>query len=146
MGHATQDAADLGSNLFMYCTHAIFDEVELGFLSSSAGSVSTPDFFVYTMCVRYVCVHVYTHILMYMKRHCVCIQMHCVCRHIHAYMSVFFLLSPHVCACMFTYMHICMQACRVGMCGCACLHVHTLIYMRVCTYVHICMPSLHVYV
>ena len=81
------------------------------FLSSSSGSVSTPDFFVYAMCVRYVCVHVYTCIHMYMKRHCVCIQMHCVCRHIHAYMSVFFLLSPHVCACMFTYMYICMQAC-----------------------------------
>jgi len=29
--HATQDEADLGANLFMYCTHAMFDEVELFF-------------------------------------------------------------------------------------------------------------------
>ena len=82
--HATQDAADLGANLFMYCTHAIFDEVKLFFLSSSAGSVFTPNFFVYTMCVRYVCVRVYTHIPTYAYMHA---EFACVCVDVYMYVG-----------------------------------------------------------
>jgi len=51
-------------------------------------------------------------------------------------------MSVHI----FTYMYICIHACRVCMSVCACLHEHTLIYKCVCIYLYICMLSLHVYV
>ena len=59
--HATQDSANLGAYLFMYGIRDIIDEVELVCFQVLRDLVSTPYFFVYTMCVdQHVCVYMFT--------------------------------------------------------------------------------------
>jgi len=102
--------------------------------------------YVYMHACRRVWVHVYmyTHwftcmsvcAYIYVGRVCMCFGKQLrMCRQ-----------SLHVCDCVFTYMYICVHTGLVCMCVGACLHVHTLVYMCVCIYLHIWRPSLHVYV
>jgi len=51
---ATQDAADLGASLFVYCMHDIFLWSRAGLFKSFEICFSTLDFFVYNMCGSWV--------------------------------------------------------------------------------------------
>jgi len=124
--HAIQDAANFGAKLFMYGMHDIFDEVELVFFQVLWELVSTPDFFVYTMCVGrvYTCVYICLHI--YTPR----------------------LLSLHVCVCvcMFTCTHTDLHMC-VYICTYICIPMGVCIFLHhvcVCVYLHAGSTSLHV--
>jgi len=118
--HATKDVANLGANLFMYGIHDIIDEVKLVFFQVLRDLVSTPDFYVYTMCVDrvytcvYICLHIYIPTLRSLHV-CVCV---CACLHVHTLI--------YMCVC--TYVHICMSmgVCIFlhHVCVCVCIYIH----------------------
>jgi len=115
--HAIQNTANFGANLFMYGIHDIVDEVELFFFQVLRELVSTPDFFVYTMCVGrvytcvYICLQIYTPRLLSLDV-CVCVGMFTcthtdlhVCAHMYIYMHAngcVHIFTSCVCVCMFT--------------------------------------------
>jgi hypothetical protein len=107
--HATQDAADLGASLFVYCMHDIFLWSRAGLFKSFEIFFSTLDFFVYTMCVCWV----YT----------------CVCVCVDIYTPS--LPSLHVCVCILTGMYVYMHAWQ-----CVCVHVYMYTHwFTLCVYV-----------
>ena len=101
----------------MYGIHDMIDEVELVFFQVLRDLVSTPDFFVYIMCVErvytyeYICLHVYTPSLRSLHV-CVCV---CVFTCTHS--------DLHVCVYVRTYMHA--DGCVYIFTSCVCVCIFT---------------------
>jgi len=173
--HATQDAANLGANLFMYGVHDIIDEVELFFFQVLRDLVSTPDFFVYTMCVGrvytcvYICLHIYTSSLPSLHvcvRACMFTCTHTdlqkqhqsnVCVYIRTCMHAdgcVYIFTICVCACIFTfmcvcvYLHTCMSSLRVCVCMRTCTHadLHVYAYIFADTHAEFACVCVNVYI
>ena len=118
---------ELWCQFMMYGIYDIVDEVELVLNQVLRELVSTPVFFVHTMCVGrvytcvYICLHIYTPSL----------------------------LSLHVCGCvcMFTCTHTDLRMC-VYICTYTCLPMGVCIFLHhvcVCVYLHVGSTSLHVW-
>jgi len=105
--HATQDAANLGANLFVYGIHDIVDKVELVFFQVLWDLASTPNFFLYTMCVGrvytcvYICVHIYTPSLPSLHV-CVCVCMF-TCTHTDLHVCVYIRTLMHADGCAYIF-------------------------------------------
>ena len=93
------------------------------------------------MCVRvsvYVCVYLYTHVLVCLSVWCVCVW--CVCLFTCAHVCLCVWCVRMVCMCVHVSMLVCVCMCGMYVCMCVCACICVCVCVHVCVCVRVAAP------